>query len=403
MTESPESMNPIAHATRRRFGPSAVVLAVLAVVLLAGGLLYRHAVGGVNKVALADAPRPVSTIAAVARPYQPRRRYVGTVEPWLQAKVGPQMVAAYVDTVLVRPGMAVAKGQVIATLDCRNASAQSRQVAAQARAVDATSTAAASEAARTSSLLAGKYVSQNEVDQKQAEAASKQAQLAALQAQQLGTALQVDDCVLRAPFDGEVAMRASDPGAFVRPGSSIATIVDRHILRITADVPEDDFAAVAPGTDVRVHLLATNQDLRAKISRRAPSADESTRTAHVEIDVSDPERSIPTWTTAEISIDVGAPQQATAVPLSASAVRGEKVQVYTVLGDVAKQAVVKLVGERGGTVFVDPKGLPAGTDVITQGRSTLSDGDQIAATVAPWQPDKPEQAEDRAQPAAGSK
>jgi hypothetical protein len=49
-------------------------------------------------------------------------------------------------------------------------------------------------------------------------------------------------------------------------------------------------------------------------------------------------------------------------------------------------------------VFVDSKALPAGTDIITQGRSTLSDGDQIAATVVPWQPDKPEQAEDRAVP-----
>ena len=31
--------------------------------------------------------------------------------------------------------------------------------------------------------------------------------------------LEVNDCVLRAPFDGEIAARSVDPGAFVRPGT----------------------------------------------------------------------------------------------------------------------------------------------------------------------------------------
>jgi len=37
----------------------------------------------------------------------------------------------------------------------------------------------------------------------------------------------VSDCVLRAPFDGEIATRLVDPGAFVRPGTSIVSVIDR--------------------------------------------------------------------------------------------------------------------------------------------------------------------------------
>src|SRR5213082_3135264 len=48
------------------------------------------------------------------------------------ARVGPQYVSAYVGTVLVRPGAVVKRGEVLATLDCRNASAATREIAARA-------------------------------------------------------------------------------------------------------------------------------------------------------------------------------------------------------------------------------------------------------------------------------
>jgi membrane fusion protein (multidrug efflux system) len=371
----------------KRLGwPTMIILGAVGGLLAVGGMLYTRNTGGTNKVALAQSAKRVTAIAAVAQPYQPSRRYVGTIEPWVQAKVGPQLVSAYVSTVLVRPGATVKRGEVIATLDCRNASALSRQVEAQAKAVDAMSGAAASEATRISSLLDGKYVSENEVDQKKADAASKMAQLAALKAQMSSTSLQVDDCVLRAPFDGEIADRQIDPGAFVRPGSNIATVIDRHLVRITADVPEEDFGAVAPGTDVRVHLLSTNKDLVAKISRRAPAADPATRTAHIELDIDDPERAMPVWTTAELSLDVGTPTPASAVPLAAASVHGAKATVFVVQAAVAHQSVTKVVGERGGTLYVDAATVPAGASVVLEGRTTLSDGDAVAATAEAWAP-----------------
>jgi len=371
-----------------RFGwPTMILLGAVGGLVAVGGVIYTRNTSHTNQIALAGSAKRVAAIAAVAQSYQPTRRYVGTVEPWVQAKIGPQLVSAYVDTVLVRPGAVVKRGEVIATLDCRNASALSKQVAEQARAVDAMSTAAENEATRISSLLDGKYVSENEADLKKADAASKQAQLAALKAQMIGTSLQVDDCVLRSPFEGEIADRTSDPGTFVRPGSSIATVIDRHLVRITADVPEDDFEVGAPETPVRIHLLAQGRDRVAKISRRAPAADQATRTAHVEIDVEDPARSMPVWTTAELSIDAGKPMPASALPLSAASIHASKATVFVFTSDIAHVALAKVIGEAGGTLYVDPAVLPAGTKIVTDGRTVLSDGDTIAPTLEPWTPD----------------
>jgi membrane fusion protein, multidrug efflux system len=373
---------------RVRFGwPTMILLGAVGGVLAVGGLLYIRSTSRTNHVALADTAKAVSVITSVDAPFQPTRRYIGTAEPWLEAKIGPQLVSAYVDTVLVRPGAIVKRNDVIATLDCRDTSALSKQVAAQAHAMDALSTAAAGEATRVSSLLKGQYVSQNEADLKTADAASKDAQVAALRAQLADTNLKVNDCVLRAPFDGEVGERFLDPGVFVRPGTAIATVVDRHIVIVAVDVPEVDFDAVPPGTVVSIHLMSTGRDLTAKISRRAPSADRGTRTAHVEIDVEDTERVVPVWTTAEISLEVGKPIPATAIPITAASVHGPKASVFIPSGDVVHLSVANIIGERGGVLYLDPKALPAGKQVVSEGRMLISDGDHVAATARKWSPE----------------
>ena len=366
----------------KRYGlPTMILLGALGGLLAVGGVLYLRAASKVNDVALAQSPKGVTTVAVVARPFQEQRRYVGTVEPWVAAKVGPQLVSAYVDTVLVRPGAHVKRGDVVATLDCRNASAASKAVAAQARAIDALKTASASEASRIESL--GAYAWPNEIETKKAEAANKEAQLAAMQAQMAATSLQVDDCVLRAPFDGEVADRQIDPGAFVRPGSAIATIVDRKTVRITADAPEDDFESVKDGTDVRVHLLATNTDVVAKISRRAPAADPVTRTVHIELDT--PADDAAVWTTAELALDVGSSAPAIAMPLTAAEIRGSKATLFVITDKVAHVARATVIGERAGVLYVEPS-LPPDTRVVTEGRGLLNDNDPVTAKTVPWTP-----------------
>ena len=360
--------------------PIVIGAGVLGVVLL-GGLMMWRADAKTNKVALSSSAKPVTYVIAKSSPYRPSRMYVGTLQPWVEANVGPQLISAYVDTVLVRPGAIVKAGEVLATLDCRNASAVQRGIASQARAIDARQRAVADEAARTQGLLDGGFVSANEAEQKTAQSASDLAQLESMKAQLAGTALQVNDCVLRAPFAGEISRRSIDPGAFVRPGASIVTVVDRNTIRMTADAPEVDFDVVAPGTKASVHVYATKKDLPATISRRAPAADLTTRTVHFEIDIPDPKREIPVGTTGEVHIDVGEPVPATEIPLFAATLRGAKATVFTLEGDVAHAKTFQVKGEAGGSVFLDPA-LAAGTHVVTEGRALLDDGDHVAAKQA---------------------
>jgi RND family efflux transporter MFP subunit len=192
----------------------------------------------------------------------------------------------------------------------------------------------------------------------------------------------VNDCVLRAPFDGEVATRTMDPGGFVRPGMSIVSVVDRSTVRYSTDVPEIDFSAIPPGTSVRIAVSATKRELYGIISRRAPAADPSTRTVHFEVDLPDPAREIPVGTTGEARLDVGKPEPATAIPIYAASVRGSKATVFVVDGDVAHARTVTVKGEVGGALFVDPT-LASGARVVTEGRALLNEGDHVSATMEP--------------------
>jgi RND family efflux transporter MFP subunit len=249
----------------------------------------------------------------------------------------------------------------------------------QARAIATQQKATADEAARMRQVAAkGGFISQNDIDLKTAQSATEEARLAEQQAKLAQTSLEVSDCVLRAPFEGEIGTRSLDPGAFVRPGMAVVSLVDRATARFTADAPESDFGVVAPGTRVRVRVYATNAEVDGVVARRAPETDPLTRTVHFEIDVPDPNRTIPANTTGEVSIPVGQPTLATEIPLRAASVRDKKATFFVVENGTVHARVLEAKGELGGGLFVGTE-LPPGALVVVEGRSLLVDGDRVAA------------------------
>ncbi len=366
----------------RAWLPVVIGLGVVAI-LGAGGYLYQRSRSKVNHVALESQPRPVTVAIARATTFRQTRRYVSTLQPWVSANVGPQLVSAYAETVLVRPGAVVKAGAVLATLDCRKDDAEAQAVAMQAKAIEKRQAAAAMEAARLGSMVDAGFVSEMDSVKKLAESDAEQAQLFAERAKLAGQALDVNDCILRAPFDGEVSGRYLDPGAFVRPGMPIVSVVDRNTVRVVADVPESDFSLVAPGNIVTIFALSTGKKLQAPISRRAPAADPNTRTVHFEIDIADPKREIPVGTTAELKVDAGEPVPATELPLYAADLHGESASLFIVDGDVVRKRTVPVLGEIGGDVYIELAALKPGTQVITEGRSLLEDGEHVIAKEDP--------------------
>lgn len=362
---------------RKRVALTIVIGAVTLGALAFG--LYLRAVSRTNKVTLSSAPKPVTVVKAKQASYRPSHTYVGSLDPWAVAKVGPQYVSAYVATMLVRPGDLLKAGQVLATLDCRSSSAASKAVAASAKSLSERQAALSHQVDRMKQMMNGGFASANEVEQMTAKSSSEIAELESLRASLSTKTLEVDDCIQRAPFDGEVVERLVDPGVYVRPGNAVAVVLDRRIIRVAASAPEADFNIVAPGAQVEIDIAAINRKLSAEISRRAPGADATTRTVDFEIDVPNEKRELPSKATATLTIPVGHPQDASRVPSLAANLRGQKATIFVVKDSVASRQTVSVLGEAGGQLYVAPGDLPAGALVVTEGRALLDDGDRVAA------------------------
>ncbi len=98
--------------------------------------------------------------------------------------------------------------------------------------------------------------------------------------------------VIRAPFDGVVAMRGVDAGAFVQnavvvPGvASLMAIERSDIVTVSMFVPENFIAFVDKNSEVIIHIDALPEiAIRAKVSRLAPSLRTSDRTVMAEVDL----------------------------------------------------------------------------------------------------------------------
>jgi RND family efflux transporter MFP subunit len=374
MEKPPE--HPVSH------GRALMGLGVGALVVAAIGVLLVHrADAKINRVALGATPRPVTVELARTALYRDSRAYVGSVDSWIEANVGPQYISAYIETVTVRPGDVVTRGQVLATLDCSSPAAASRAVAMQVDAVGARQRASADKAARETLLLAGGFIAPNEVEESTALSASQHAEVLESRARLSSRSLEVRDCVLKAPFDAEIATRTADPGAFVRPGTPIVSLVDRNTVRVTVDAPEKDFALVPVSTPVRIRMLATGAEVLAKVSRRSPRADPRTRTVHFEVDVPDPRHELPAGTTATVQVDVGESVPATQIPLYAATQHEGKARFFLVEGGVARTRDLVVLGERSGDIYFTPSLLAATAEVVTEGRALLSDGDAVLARV----------------------
>ncbi len=144
------------------------------------------------------------------------------------------------------------------------------------------------------------------------------------------SALEVNDCVLRAPFDGEIATphdRSRRVRAARRRRSSRSSIAAPCADRRTR--PRSTSTSSRPARKV-THPRPRDEARTspASITRRAPAADPATRTVHFEVDLADPKREIPVGTTGEVHIDVGEPVAATEIPLYAATLRGEKATLF---------------------------------------------------------------------------
>ncbi len=153
-----------------------------------------------------------------------------------QARVASRL-SGVVDTIEVEVGERAGAGEVLATLDCTEYRQALARAEAQLDALEARRRLADEQLARALKLLPTRNISEEQVNQRRAEADAAAAELVAQGAQIAIADRQVEHCRIQSPFDGVVTGRHASRGDFVSPGSAIVDVLDTAAVEVSTRLP----------------------------------------------------------------------------------------------------------------------------------------------------------------------
>ncbi|HSZ63244.1 MAG TPA: efflux RND transporter periplasmic adaptor subunit [Terriglobales bacterium] len=348
-------------------------------------VIARKAVGPASREALLNATGYVT----------PRRRAT------IAAKITGRVTGVFFDE-----GTHVREGQLLATLD--DADAQRALGSAKADRDSAKAAIADYEVQlknarillyRTEQLQKAGVEPQEQLDNARTSVDSLQAKIDLAKAQAAASEARieeaqqaVDNCTIRAPFEGIVVSKDAQVGEMVSPISAgggftrtgIATIVDMNSNEIEVDVNEAYITRVKPGQQVTAILDAyPDWEIPSRVRTIIPSADRQKATVKVRVSFVklDP-RILPdmgikvTFLGDEPSSKDVADKPAILIPQSAVRDDGGKKVVFLLRDDKAERRAVTLGGNRGTEIEV-MAGLGAGDSVIANVPASLHDGESV--------------------------
>jgi len=301
-------------------------------------------------------------------------------------------VSGRLDSVTVRLGDRVSRGQRLAKVEDREILEQVKQAqasfevaAATIRQREADLKLAQTNLDRSRSLFDRELIPRQTFDDTDARYQAAVASLDLARAQYAQAQARLDELKINlanteitSPVAGFVGKRSLDPGAWVTPNSAFISVVDIGVVRLVANVVEKDLRRVTQGmmTDVSVDAFP-GEKFEGRIAHVAPVLDPATRTAQVEVEIQNSNFRLKPGMYAKVDFVVEHKQNTLVVPANAVVdLNGKKGVFMPDEGDVAKFKPIT-IGMSQTDVIEVVDGLPEGARVVTTGAAALREGDKI--------------------------
>ncbi len=294
-------------------------------------------------------------------------------------------------TIGVRIGDPVSKGQVLAKVEDQELREQLRQADASfevARATirqrEADLSFAKTNLDRNKSLFDRSLLPRQSLDDAEAryQAAQAQLDLAQAQLQQASSRreelrINLGNTTVYSPVTGFVAKRFVDPGAFVTQNVTLLSVVDISTVRLVVNLVERDLRKVSVGAGASVEVDAYPGELfEGRVARVAPVLDPATRTAEMEIEIPNRSARLKPGMYARVRLISANKENALVVPKSAVIDSQGRKGVFLVRNGQALLRVVTLGLEEADRIEVTD-GLTEGDEVVSTGATSLRDGAKV--------------------------
>ena len=342
----------------------------------------------------------------------------GDIVPETQVTIYSK-VQGWVEKINVREGSRVKAGQVLVTLDTREAEATVAQASASLDAatarlkqVKATSQEAVqsqiqqtkanmdwaesdlrrAEGLYKEDLIPGKQLDESRMKYNVAKAAYDLALNSirqktwendvALAEAQVGQAkanldlsrAQLANLIILSPMNAGVTKRYVDPGTMVKDTTAILTLMDLSEVKMVVNVIEREFVRLQVGQPVKVTVTAfPNRTFQGRISVITPALEMQSRTAEIQISIPNPGYVLNPGMFGGAEILLRSNPEATLIPIQALVNMGGKDIVYVIIGNKAFARTIRkgLIKDTSVEII---QGVKAGEKVVTVGQDSLKDG-----------------------------
>ena len=193
----------------------------------------------------------------------------------------PTQVGARIDEISVRVADIVEPGSVLARLDCTDFELAKKQAEAKIASLLARIKLAERRLTRTEALVEKQTVSEELLDQRQADLAVLRADYQGASARLDVSRLDISRCTIVSPFKAVITARTGSVGEFAEKGTRLFEIMDIGQLEISAQVPATDIAQVVAVKDLYFEDSTGRYDVELRAV--APTVNTQTRNREVRL------------------------------------------------------------------------------------------------------------------------
>lgn len=266
-----------------------------------------------------------------------------------------------IDTLNVKKGDIVVKGQILARLALRDRSArldEARQLLKQ----------------RQIQYNASKELAEKGFNSR-VRLAEKEAQLKSARAQVKQKQDELSRIVIKAPFGGVVNDQMVEIGDYVTRGGAVVEIVDLNPIEISGHLTEKQIDSLSDG-DIASALLLNGRVIEGVVTFIASAADINTRTFEMEMTVANDDQSIREGLTAKILVPFQEPKAYKVSPSVLSLADDGTVGVKLVnQNNIVEFKPVRLLKDTPDYLWIS--GLPDKIQLITVGQEFVISGQTV--------------------------
>ena len=304
---------------------------------------------------------------------------MGTVRG--QSEVGLKFeVNGLVKTVDFREGDVVTQGQVLATLDDKDAKARMEYSDSKVKTAEAQTRLAQQRVTINEQLYALGAIIKSKLEESQLELEQTKSQIVTAQKELELANGELAKTALEAPMDGVMGTREVEAGEFVTPQAIVGILLDVGSVYVELGIIEKDIERIKLGQRVKITVDSLpNTTFEGKVDNLAPLIEGKSRTLTAKVKVDNPQGQLLPGMFARADIAVFEKQNTLVVPTSAlrdTDSDGKFESVFVVEGEAAHLRPITL-----GYVTTDyaeiANGVQEGEQVISEARANLKDGSKV--------------------------